>query len=131
MKKIANGKLLMDKFKIYLHSQTLEVTKHASECIYVNLKQDFTKFCRIYFYMVPTPTPTPLLVQRINTFPQCNEIHLHSQTLEVTKHTSECIYVNLKQDFTKFCRIYFCMIPTPTALLVQRIDTFPQFNEIF
>ena len=72
MKKIANGKLLMDKFKIYLHSQTLEVTKHASECIYVNLKQDFTKFCRIYFCMIPTPTA--LLVQRIDTFPQFNEI---------------------------------------------------------
>jgi len=42
-KKVANGKLLMDiynenKFKIYLHSHTLEVTKNASECIYVNLK---------------------------------------------------------------------------------------------
>ena len=38
-KKVANGKLLMDiykenKFKIYLHSQTLEVTKNASECTY-------------------------------------------------------------------------------------------------
>lgn len=46
-KKAANGKLLMDiynenKFKIYLLSHTLEVTKNASECIYVNLKHVIT-----------------------------------------------------------------------------------------
>lgn len=39
-KKVANGKLLMDiykenKFKIFLHSQTLGVTKNASECTYL------------------------------------------------------------------------------------------------
>lgn len=45
-------------------------------------------------------------------------------------HLNVRIYVNLKRISRNFAEI-ISIVPTFTALLVHRINTFPQFNEIF